>query len=182
MDIFALTLFGSTVWALILIGLFIVICFIADFNKNGFYATLSLLIAGAIIYFWGKNYDAIVALFSFKNIFAYVVIGLLYSMVRTFFKGRACGMKMKDLKSREELEEIRRKSTDRYIQSHTKEDERNDFYDKLKGNVFRWWFMWPISGINWIVTDLLKDFWDYLFSLLKNFYQNILDLGIKSVK
>jgi hypothetical protein len=48
-----LTLFGSVVWALIIIGVFIVICFLSDWNENGYVATVSLIIFGFMFFKWG---------------------------------------------------------------------------------------------------------------------------------
>ena len=41
--------------------------------------------------------------------------------------------------------------------------------------------MWPISLINWLISDLIADVWDYVYSKLSGFYNYVVELGIKSV-
>lgn len=58
--------------------------------------------------------------------------------------------------------------------------ERDIHY--LKGNVFRWWFLWPISLLNWIVSDLIKDLWDWVYERFHGMFEYFFKLGQKSVK
>lgn len=167
-----LTLFGSVLafWGLVI--LFIVICFISDLEKNGIFAFF-LFIGLIILYHFKSNFDNLLEFFSFAHVSIYLAIGLIYSGIRTFFKGRELGKKIQFLPQSND-------SSKRIYDS--KESNRKEFVENLKGNVFRWWFMWPVSLINWLVTDLIKDAWDYIYSKLKRMYNYILELGVKSVK
>lgn len=44
---------------------------------------------------------------------------------------------------------------------------------KLKEAVFRWWFLWPISTINWVYGKLLKDFYNFAYSKFQKFFEFI---------
>ena len=167
----ALTLFGSVigVWAAML--LFIVICFIADANESGYAATVALVILGIMLYIW-SDVKAILALFSIASVVGYFLIGLGFSVFRTFFAGRKLGKEIKDKPT------VSRGNQGEY---DTKERARKEFLNEMQGNVFRWWFMWPISLISWVATDFIVDAWDYLYSKVSKFYNYVLDLGIKSI-
>jgi len=167
-----LTLFGSVIWFWISAIIFLFICFASDINENGFVAFAFLVVVAILYHFWG-DIKSILTFLTFVNISIYLVIGLMFSAFRTFFAGRTLGKLIKDLPGNKD------KPTSYY--GSTKESEKAIFIDKLKGNIFRWWFMWPISLITWLVTDLFKDAWNFIYSKLKVFYNYILDLGIKSV-
>lgn len=170
-----LTLFGSVVWFWIVVITFLVICFASDINENGFFAFGTLVILVVLFYFKG-NVDPLLKFFSLANILSYLGLGLVFSALRTFFAGRTLGKRIKDLpKTRKDMNG----------QSHifqNQEYEKKYFIDELKGNVFRWWFMWPVSLITWLVTDLIKDLWDFIYGKLKSFYAWIVELGVNSVK
>lgn len=166
----ALTLFGSVIGFWISVVVFLFICFLSDINESGYFAFGSLIIVSVLYYFWG-DIKTLLPMFTLVNISIYLGIGLLFSAFRTFFAGRELGKEIKDLP-------IDKKSGERY---DNQEYRKEQFVKELKGNVFRWWFMWPISLITWLITDLVKEVWDWTYSKIKNFYNYILDLGIKSV-
>ena len=170
-SLLTVTLFGSVIWAVISVVLFLIILFTSDIEENGFYAFASLIVFGVLYYFWG-TFEPLLIFLTWKMLSLYFVIGLIYSVVRTFFKGRKLGEEIKDLPDERPKE----------YPYDSKESVKEEFFSKLKGNVFRWWFMWPISLINWAVTDLVKDAWNYLFSKMRKFYNFVLELGVKSVK
>jgi len=170
----ALTLFGSVIWFWISVVVFLIICFSSDVEENGFFAFGSLIIVSVLYYFWG-DIKILLPMFTLVNIAVYLGVGLLFSTFRTFFAGRELGKEIKDLpKTKADALKISHSS-------NSQEYQKERFIDDLKGNVFRWWFMWPVSLITWLVTDLVKEVWDWSYSKVKNFYNYILDLGIKSV-
>lgn len=176
----ALTLFGSTILFWLSAIIFLIMCFVAESNKNGFIATGTLIVVAILYHFWG-DIKPILGFLTILNISIYLAIGLVYSSIRTFFEGRKLGKKLKDLPTKEEANSKSRKNTGNEYYGDTKESVKKEFVEKLKRNVFRWWFNWIISLISWAITDLLKDIWDFVYSKLKNFYNYILELGIKSV-
>lgn len=48
----------------------------------------------------------------------------------------------------------------------------------LKENIFRWWFLWPISLINWIFSDLISNLYDLIYSKLNILFNKIFDWGL----
>ena len=168
-EFLTITLFGSTLYAFIALGVFLILCELSDIYENGFFAFGTLIIVSVLYYFWG-SFQAVYELFTPIIISTYLLIGLVYSFIRTYIAGRKLGEKLKTLPEPTEKT------------YNNKETEKRDYIDNLKGNVFRWWFMWPLSLINWLFTDLIKDTWNLLYSKMNRLYNNILELGIKSVK
>jgi len=166
-----LTLFGSVMWFWMSAIAFILICVASDIEENGFAAFIVLIVTAILYYFWG-DIKIILAFITLINVTIYLIIGLFFSALRTFFTGRTLGKRLKDLPE---------KTKETHSYDTTKESEKIKFVNKLKGNVFRWWFMWPISLIIWLINDLIKDFWNFIYSKLKKFYNFILELGIKSI-
>lgn len=169
----SMTLFGSGLLFWLSVIAFVVICFISDVIEEGGWAFAALVILG-ILYYFKADLTPLLEIFTPFAIFAYLVLGLLFSALRTFFAGRKLGKKIKDLpKTRDDIKG----------QSHifdNQKSKREDFINELKGNVFRWWFMWPVSLLTWIATDFVKEFWDFIYSKVKRFYTYLVDLGIKS--
>ena len=171
----AITLFGATLWFWLSILAFIVICFIAEVKEDGYVSFIFLIVFGIVWYFWG-DLKPLRSLFTISNILIYFGIGLGFAFVRSFFSARALGERIKDLpKTRDDI-----KGPSHVYQSQDSEKER--FLDKLKENVFRWWFQWPISLFTWIATDIATDIANFLYSRVENIFKFIVDLGIKSVK
>jgi hypothetical protein len=173
-SILALTLFGSFVWFVISLVLFLVICFASEVNENGYVAFISLLLFAGVYYLWGDISSALSS-FSWSILFGYLMAGLIYAITRTFFKGRELGEDIKDLPTKEDS---KKQGTPYY--GDTKESVTESFKRDLKENVFRWWLMWPISLITWICSDLIRDVWNFLYKHLGNFFNYILDFGSKT--
>lgn len=49
------------------------------------------------------------------------------------------------------------------------EKDRKRF--NLKEAIFRWWFLFPISSINWIFSKILKDFYNFIYSKFQKFFE-----------
>ena len=167
----ALTLFGSVIWFWLVVALFIVICFASDINENGFFAFGTLVVVSVVSYFWGsETFMYFKSLFTLTNILIYLGVGFGFSTIRAFFASRKLGKELLELtqKSYETLEV-------------SKSNLKKNFIEDLSGNVFRWWFMWPVSLLTWMVKDLISDMWNYCWKKLQGFYLYIVELGIKSV-
>lgn len=167
-----LTLFGSVIWFWIVVAVFIVICFASDVNENGFFAFGTLIVFSVLFYF-KANIDPLLDVLTLPNIGGYLGIGLIFSCIRTFFSARTLGHEIKGLPKDKTV------SGGNY---ETQEYYKSRFIEELKGNVFRWWFMWPISLLTWIATDIIKDVYDWIYSKMSGFYNWIVDLGVNSVK
>lgn len=134
------TLFGSGIaFGILLLALFIALIW-ADIEEVGWAATVSVIIAIGLNYFWGDF--PILKYLTFYNIAGYLFIGFLFSIIRTYFKGKELGDKTKKTFN-------------------------------LRDNVFRWWFLWWICAINWIVGRLIADAWNWIFDKLGGMYRSI---------
>jgi hypothetical protein len=151
---------------------------VSEVNKNGVIAFITLIGVSILYHFWG-DIKPILALFTLVNVSLYLCVGLFLSTLRTFFEGRKLGKKIKDLPTDEEGKAKNTTSSTWY--GETKESKKREFVNELKGNVFRWWFMWPISMTNWMLKNIVRETWDFVYYKIKNFYNYVLELGIKSV-
>ena len=164
--ILSLALFGSVVWALVVLTILLVVFFAADIEENGYVATVFFCVACILFYLFGKEtWHKFISILSYGNILFYLALGLVHAFMRVYFHGRNEMIKVNEdrLKGRSETFE------------HT--------IDKnIKGNVFRWWFLWPVSLINWFIKDMIKDIYNWIYKHMEKIFDYIMTLGIKSVK
>ena len=92
-------------------------------------------------------------LLTWGNTLGYLGLGLTFTIVRVFFYGRQVAL-----------------------------DKDKLYFSDLKGNVFRWWFIWPISLLTWVFSDLLSNFWDFIYERLGHTFEYFMKLGYNSVK
>jgi hypothetical protein len=153
-SLLSLAIFGSFVWFAIITAVLLYLFFLSESEEQGFIAFAAVIAYGVINYFWGNV--PLQHLLDTKLILSYLGLGLIFAIVRTYFFGR-------------ELKGMAEKLDSHYI-------------DKLKGNVFRWWFLFPISLIFWLVSDLFGDLWDYVWDKISNGFEYILKAGFNSKK
>jgi hypothetical protein len=135
------TLFGSGIaFGIMLVSLFIVLIS-SDINESGALGFIAILIAAGLNYFWGTF--PILSIISFRNLSIYFFLGFIFSLIRTYFKG-------KELKN-----------------------STNKQYFNLKEHVFRWWFLFPFSLINWVFGHLLKDLYNWIYSKTSSIYLSL---------
>lgn len=89
-------------------------------------------------------------LLDWRIISSYLGLGLIYAVIRTYFFGR---------------------KLDRMYES--------DISD-IKNNVFRWWFLFPVSLTYWLFSDLLGDMWDVISNRISNGFVYVLKRGFHS--
>ena len=81
------TLFGSAIAFWIMILIVISISIGADIHEEGFVALVAIIVALILNYFFGsfkiQNYRP-----DFRFISIYILLGFIFSVVRTYFKGR----------------------------------------------------------------------------------------------
>ena len=80
------TLFGSTIWFAILLFVLVAACIFSEHEEEGWIAALWLIIAFFSNYYWGTF--PLSSIFTFRNIGSWLMVGFIFSMVRTYFKGR----------------------------------------------------------------------------------------------
>lgn len=87
------TLFGSGVaFGIMLVALFIILIF-SDIEESGPSGLVAFLIAIGLNYFWGTF--PILNFISFRNISIYLFLGFIFSLIRTYFKGKKLNDKQK---------------------------------------------------------------------------------------
>lgn len=156
----AFTIFGSVVWFYIILTIVLIALIASDIQEEWL---APLVIVGAFIlinYFWGNI--PIGKYLTWSNVGIYIGVGFIFSLIRTFFKG-------KELKR--EYESLQTLLSNPYEQSL--QEYKSEF--ALKANVFRWWFMFPISIITWLFGSVFKDIWNYVYSKLATVYTKILN-------
>lgn len=81
-----LTLFGSGILFALFALLFLLALITADLSEMGTHATIAAIIFFGLAYFWGS--PEIFDIFTIRNALLYVFIGFLFSLLRTYFKGK----------------------------------------------------------------------------------------------
>ncbi len=97
----AFTLFGSIVWfyittIIVLIGLFLV-----ENEESGWLGFIISVGYITLDYYTDKNFD-LKMIFSWQNVLIYLFLGIVFSLIRTYFKGKEL---TEDEKKRFELKE-----------------------------------------------------------------------------
>ena len=140
-------LFGSMVWFWIVAFIVFVATCISEKSENGWGAFWSIIIFLILVYFWGEI--EIFTLTNLKFVLAYLGIGFVYALIRAYFYG---------VKSK-------------------RDDKVNWNREKLKDKVFLWWFLMPFSLFNWILSDLISDFYNLLYAGFGKLFSHVFSFG-----
>ena len=167
--ILAATLFGSFIWFCIFTSTLLILFFVSEFNEEGSIAFFALIVYAAFMYLAGIiDPNVYVPILSWTSVLLYLGIGFLFSLIRTYFYG------------------LKKKRTFLIKYTEPTKDDKDyaiqDMIYDLKGNVFRWWFMWPISAISWVIKDLLKDFCEFIYKHTKVIFKNIATYAFNIIK
>jgi len=155
----AYTFFGSAVWFAVVALALLFMLFVSDVHENGFIATASVVIVIIGNYVWG-NFP-ILDYISVTSIGLYLAVGFGFSILRTVFKGREL--------TAEYEEETNNYKNDWSLAEHKKKFD-------LKGHVFRWLFMFPVSMLTWFFGSICRDFWNLFYSKFGKMYERLLNL------
>lgn len=128
-------------------SIFLIILFLLDKEEAGYVASVVTLIYVLINYWWGNLFNEIT--FEWIWLGWYLGIGLIYAIIRTYLFGR----------------------------ENRGKNERYYAIRDLKGNVFRWWFLFPVSLINWMLFDLASKVYNLIYSYIEYTMIKIFDLG-----
>ena len=164
-ELLSFTLFGSVIAFWVVLLLFIIAVFASEHEKEGRLAFASLIIISGLYYF-KSNFD-LTNLIDYQAITIYLIIGFLFALFRCYFYARK--EKNRILKKYAEYTDI-----ESHLDSN-KEETLND----LKGNVFRWWFMWPASFLYWVFSDLLSDLYQVIYDKVAFLFKKIIDIAYK---
>lgn len=80
------TLFGSGILCGIILFILLICLLISDKLENGGWAFVLTSIFLGVNHFWGTI--PVASLFTWSNVLLYVFIGFVFSLIRTYFKGR----------------------------------------------------------------------------------------------
>ena len=139
------SLFGSVIAFNLIVLTALIIIFISEFTESGGFALCTVLVFLVFNFFWGNL--EILNYLTLYNIGSYLFLGFIFSLIRTYFKGK------------EFKDEKRNKS---------------DFW--LKQHVFRWWFLFPFSAVNWVFGTLLRDLFNFAYSKVEGMYLKLFNL------
>jgi hypothetical protein len=167
-----LTLFGSALFFWLSVLIFVVICFIADIVEEGGWAFAGMIVLG-ILFYLRSDIKPILGIFTLINIFFYILLGFLFTAFRVFFTGRKLWREIKDLP-------VVDKDSGKYYNSQGY--RKDQFVSELSGNVSRWWLMWPVSLLNLLFVDVIKEVWLFTYPRMQRFYTYVLELGMNSAK
>ena len=164
-ELVTFTVFGSAVWFLVLVAALIVTLFISEYQEEGGVGFVAVVVFVIVSSVWGTV--PLMDLVTIPSVVGYLLIGFLYSLARTYFKGK-------------ELTEDAMEVYDNRGSLH--EDETIEDYIKrqksrfeLKEHVFRWWLMFPISMLHWLFGTLLKDVFTGVYSKIEFLYDKLLN-------
>lgn len=150
-ELLKLAIFGSLTWAIICLAVMFILFLISEHVEHGGIAVLSIVAFLIVNHYWGNI--PIKPLLTWVNILLYFGIGFIFSIIRSYFYGRLLAKK------------------------GYKEVELNE---EIKNNVFRWWFMWPISLIYWTIFHLIFDVFDFVFDKFESTFRYFINLGLNS--
>ncbi len=161
-----LALFGSILWFWIVFSALMITFFISEQIKNGTVAFVAVCIFLGIWAYSGID-PTVYSYLNWPNIILYLFTGFVFSVIRTYVYVKK---KWRPFISSPEMSAEAIKRNNRIARDEVKEE--------VKRNVFRWWFMFPISALHWAFADLLVDLWNFVTRI----YDHIVDLAIGKEK
>ena len=150
-------LFGNTILFIVAIVLLVIIAIIADIVENGYIVTTAVITFLVINHLWGTF--PILSIFTKANFIflgLYLLCGFVFSLVRTYAKGKE--LKAKDKESDANFPNRKSKLHENF---------------ELKEHVFRWWFLFPVALINWVFGRLMVDMFNMLYEKIGKLYVKI---------
>lgn len=136
---------GSQTITFILWGLFLLVS-VAIYRIESIYLMLFCLGVGICVdYFWLKI--DLMRFLTFENIFIYLLLGLVYSIIRTFFYGKTI-----------------------------KAEDKPIYKGVLKEKIFIWWLFFPISLIDWLVFNLLEKLFNLIYKSVESLFWKVFNL------
>jgi len=166
-------LWGSAIWFWIISLTWIIILGFSEKDANGWWGLGATVIFAIILYSGNSNIE--ISFITWENVIMYVAIGFVYSLFRTFLFGRKTRKKIKK-------EGIEKYNGYELSTTGSLEWELERKKDELKENFFRWWFMFPISLLYWIFSDLFVDLYNSIYSRIKGVINAIFDFGVGKFK
>lgn len=89
-------------------------------------------------------------LITWGNVLFYIGAGFVFANIRIYFYGRE------------------------------KAKDKDKSYSEVEENIFRWWFMWPISLIYWTFSSLVIDLWNLIYKRFELIFKFFYNLGVNN--
>ena len=175
------TLFGSAIIFWIITAALVILFFTAERSEDGVIAFVSVLVFLILIYVVGSpNLWSGFKSINIFNILIYLGIGLIYSIIRTYFFGKKEFKKFDESFNNSYPSNFDKSDIDiKLIRIDRLYQAKRMLMGELKGHVFRWLFLFPVSLINWVISDLLTDLFDWFYSKMGKAFNYIAMLGFK---
>lgn len=159
-NISSLAIFQESWIFYVILSLFIISiisCFLDSDKKVPSAYCLSTLVAmvAYLEYKSDLNNDWI----NYNSIAIYLVVGCIYFFIRVYFLGR--------------------NYVDRnYAEEETRIKYRMEYlWESIGSNIIYWWFLFPLSFIEWALSDLSKVLTRFVNSLFKSLVEKLFNLG-----
>ncbi len=154
------TLFGATVWLVLVTLTILTLLFVSESYNQGFVATAVFIIYVGLLYKWGSTgHIDISGMLTWLNLLYYLIIGFLFALLRTYLYG---------------VKEKRKyKKESNYAYNDNLKKFKDSLLTSLQGKVSRWWFMWPISALHYMFGTWLRDIWDWIWKHVSNMFKNL---------
>lgn len=146
-------LFGSIVYFWVFASIITIILLASEKYESWFWVVASILGFISVTHFL-TDLD-VESVLNGWNLLGYFVIGFLYAILRTFIWGR------KTTPSKSEIP--------------------MSFYD-IKSKVIAWWTLWPVSIINWVLSDLISDVCSFIYDRFDKLFEYVFKLGLGKIK
>ena len=177
-------LFGLTIsvfW--MALSVLFIISLVSEANENGFWAGFGFILFGIAVYYWdATNFQWLLGNLLYYGPI-YLGIGIVFALIKFYFWGRSNGKKYLELKSRWMTKNKFTAMDNEAINNFHKDNyEARDLIDpsKFKNHAFRWWLNWPGSMLWWVLSDMLRNLWDLVWSKVKIMFKNIFESGFNS--
>ncbi len=152
------TLFGNSILFIMSLAILFIALLISDIKESGVAATVFFVIFVTLNIFGGDL--PILDYLTWGNVGLYVGIGLVFAIIRTFFKGKELTSKYKAL------------DDNNYDKKGKTLKEYKSNYD-LKSSIFRWWFLFPFSVITWVCGSIFIDLKNFIYRKLGGVFETI---------
>jgi|AntRauMFilla1563_2_1112583.scaffolds.fasta_scaffold03221_4 hypothetical protein len=120
-------------------------------KHNSWFWLIFIILGYLVLIQGGSNFD-IRESFSPWYLLYYLIIGFIYALIRTYFHGN--------------------KIT-------SKKDFDNKKYG-IKDKIIKWWVLFPLSFINWVLSDLLNDIMNFLYNRFDKLFEYVFKLGARN--
>lgn len=164
-DIFASFIESFSLFFIIEIAVLLFLLFLSEGVEQGFIAFVSLI--GFYCICLVRHETDYLPEISIVHIALYVLIGLMYALVRLYLSGVSGKIHYWTI-SNDDSDERKQK---------TIEENKKEILSFIKDNFFRWWGIWPISFLYYFFTDILVELKDVFLKFTGSILIKVYETG-----